>query len=168
MKDYMAIYDRISKEMEAAGISIGNVESIKINSRAKSFWGRCTYSRKTDSYTIEISNVLITDDVDDTALINTLAHEMLHTAKDCMNHGKIWKGYAATMNRLYGYDIKRVTAADEKGVKLERRETYHYIITCTNCGSRWRYMRNCNIVKCCQNNMAKCSCGSNRFIVEHF
>lgn len=167
MKDYMAMYDRISEEMDKAGICIGYVEAITINRRAKSRWGQCKYNRLNDSYTIDIASALVDDSVDDMALANTLAHEMLHTAKDCMNHGKIWKGYAATMNRLYGYHIQTTTSASEKGVKLERRETYHYVVTCAKCGTKWRYMRNCKVVQSCRNNMATCSCGGDRFFVEH-
>ena len=108
MKDYWAMYYKIYDEMYNAGIEIGDIEEIKINSRAKSRWGRCSYNRLTDSYTIEISDRLVADNVDDMALANTLAHEMLHTVKGCMNHGAEWKAYADVMNTEYGK--KKMTA----------------------------------------------------------
>lgn len=170
MKDYWAMYHEIANQMYECGIEIGDIEEIKINSRAKSRWGRCSYNRLRDSYTIEISDRLVADNVDDMALANTLAHEMLHTAKGCMNHGVEWKRLADIMNAEYGYNIQRTTSAKEKGIEetesTRKEETYHYIIHCENCGTNWKYMRYCRIVRSCEKNMAKCSCGGKNFYVE--
>ena len=119
---------------------------------------------------IEISDRLVADNVDDMALANTLAHEMLHTVYGCMNHGKEWKRLADIMNSEYGYNIQRATSAEEKGIAREestrKEETYHYIIHCEKCNATWRYMRYCSIVKAAEKNKAKCGCGGKEFYVE--
>ena len=170
MKDYWEMYHEIANQMYEHDIEIGDIENIKINTRAKSRWGKCSYNRLTDTYTIEISDMLVADNVSDMALANTLAHEMLHTVKGCMNHGKEWKRLADIMNAEYGYNIQRATSASEKGIKeaesTRKEETYHYIIHCENCNATWRYMRYCSIVKACEKNKAKCGCGGKEFFVE--
>lgn len=170
MRNYWTMYHKIANQMYKCGIEIGDIEEIKINSRAKSRWGKCSYNRLTDTYSIEISDRLVANNVDDMALANTLAHEMLHTVYGCMNHGKEWKRLADIMNSEYGYNIQRATSAEEKGIAREentrKEETYHYIIHCEKCNATWRYMRYCSIVKACEKNKAKCGCGGKEFYVE--
>lgn len=168
MKHIWSAFWKLYDEMKNVGIVIGDIDDITINNKAKSRWGRCTYHRNSDCYTIEISSLLLNDEVNDIALYNTLAHEMLHTAENCMNHGKIWKTYANIMNETYGYNIKTTESADEKGIVVERKPiTYKYAIHCTGCGSIFHYQRESKVVKCCRSGKAHCSCGCSKFVVEN-
>lgn len=67
---------------------------------------------------------------------------MLHTCKDGMSHTGEWKRLADKVNRYYGYNIKRCTSAEEKGIKVEKKENnYKYVFKCTGCGQTIGRMR---------------------------
>lgn len=147
MKNVKELVERAIEECEAVGIPIGCIVSVKVNSRAKSRWGRC---KKISyySYEIEISSRLLGDDVSDKATMNTVVHEVLHTCADCMNHGALWKKYANIMNRNYGYNIKRCTSCDEKGIeRTPSQEEYRFVIKCEKCGHKYYYKREGKVVK---------------------
>lgn len=120
MKD---VYEYALKAMEmldAIGIKYGNVTSVTVNYRARR-WGLCTIHRDSgraeDYYTIEINHNLVEADDDGTGLMNTMLHELLHTAapwKD--HHGGMWKVYAEQVQSAYGYNIKRTSSEDDKGI----------------------------------------------------
>lgn len=85
-------------------------------SKSRSAYGKCHHSRRNEFqrkhgvntgyiYRIEISRYTLGSS--QKSVINTLLHELLHTCKDCMNHGPLWKSYASKVNLHYGYDIKR-------------------------------------------------------------
>ena len=81
----------VIQEAVAAGIPIQAIEpEVVINTRAKSFWGRCTavISRSAAStvYRIEVTTRLI--GTDESSIKNTLMHEVIHTCKGCMSCGR--------------------------------------------------------------------------------
>ena len=55
---------------EESNIQIGKIYDIKINTRAKKRWGLCSYF--SDGFIIEISSLLLQDNVSENALIDTL------------------------------------------------------------------------------------------------
>ncbi len=87
-------------------------EEVIINPRPKKRFGCCRKQR--DRFLIEVSEFIL--DCSDDKIIGVLAHEVLHTCAGCSNHGKIWKAYAAAMNRVYGYNIKRTSTFEEMGL----------------------------------------------------
>ena len=121
----------IIAEAKTLNIPIGNIDpNVKINTRAIKRLGQC--SKRGDRYFIQISSFIIAED--QKALKETLAHEVLHTAPDCMNHGNIWKRYANMMKRKYGYEIgrtKNVVAC--YGITKPVPEI-DYTIKCQGCG----------------------------------
>lgn len=176
----------VIQEAVAAGIQIQTIEpEVVINTRAKSFWGRCTavISRSAAStvYRIEVTTRLI--GTDESSIKNTLMHEVIHTCKGCMNHSALWKRYASIVNEKYGYNVKRVTSSEEKGIDglesstgasdiaggtgdgsfgrnaISRRRTMpvKYIATCTSCGRSQGYKRAGKVVTRPQN--YRCRCG---------
>lgn len=80
--------------------------------------------------------MLLADEVDDRATLNTIMHELLHTVLSCLNHNGKWKVYAELVNRrLPKYNIKRVAKESETGIIVERKTpVYRYILRCTKCG----------------------------------
>ena len=133
--DFDRLFAAVKQQAAAAGIPFAkNIDPhILINTRAKSRFGLC---RKTpDGFVIELSAILL--DAPELSCRQTLAHELIHTCRGCGDHGAQFKKYAAVMNRLYGYDIKRVHTADEMGVSIERREkAVNYIVQCQKCGAQ--------------------------------
>lgn len=138
MRDLNIVARECMSELDRIGIEYGNVKKFEVNTRAKSRWGRC---RKTGGYYIIEVNVDLLDERNDlNGLKETILHELLHSCKDCMNHGKEWKRLAAKVNHTYGYNITRCSNAEEKGVSFHRTTTrktpmeYKYAIKCNKCG----------------------------------
>ncbi|MBP3261399.1 hypothetical protein [Pseudobutyrivibrio sp.] len=54
-----------------------------------------------------------------------------------MRHTGKWKYYAEVINQVYGYNIKRITQEEEKGIEnYESQEmNIKYIFTCVKCGA---------------------------------
>lgn len=140
LKNQLEVCKQMAKE---SNIEIGKIYEIKINTRAKKRWGLCSCFK--DGFIIEISSTLLQDDVSESALMDTLMHEVLHTVKGCMNHGKKWKECAKIINLKYGLNIKTTTSAAEKNIS--DTEEYNYIIACPKCGHQWKYIRMSRCVK---------------------
>lgn len=68
----------------------------------------------------------------------TLLHEMIHTCKDCYNHGKLWKLYAEKINTLGGYNISRLTKSN---ILKCKQSTYKYALYCPYCGQTYYFRR---------------------------
>lgn len=152
---------------EELNIPIGCVPSIKENARFTSSWGRC---RRLTAHTfeIEIKSRLLEDDVPHEVLMNTMLHELLHTCKNCMNHGEVFKRYASRLNAI-GYDIQTmVTEAELKAVPSEPKR-YKYKVTCEGCGEVWNYKSRGAVVRSLQRDAHSCTCqcGSHNFKLEY-
>ena len=134
--------------LDDLSIPYGKILEVTPNTRAGSRWGQC---RKTPAgYSININADLLREANDERGLMNTLLHELLHTCPGCMNHGKIWKGYAEQVRLAYGYDVKRCSSAEEKGVTektVGRKEDYKYFCRCEKCGYVFKYKRMCKTVE---------------------
>ena len=105
--------------------------NLEINTRAKKRWGQCKNNKLTGQYDIQLNYLLLADDKKDEA-IQTLLHEILHTCKNCMNHGNTWKTYANIINNKYNYDISRTNSAESLGIVKEKSK---YLLKCTGCGA---------------------------------
>ena len=137
MKDLNKLKTECIQEINQLGIKIGNISSWRINCRAKTRWGLCKLNHD-GSYSIEISSQLLEDDrISTTACKETIIHELLHTCDGCMRHTGKWKYYADIMNQVYGYNIKRITQGQEKGIENYKGHemAIKYVFTCNNCGA---------------------------------
>lgn len=143
MKNLNKLYHDCLWDIHSLGINTGKINSVTINTRAKKRWG-LTKMNPDGSFDININASLLRDDLDDMAAKNTIAHEILHTVKGCFDHKALWQSYADKINRAYGYNIKRCTAASEKGLEPVghiRNESYKYVLTCVNCGGKSYFKR---------------------------
>ena len=61
---------------------------------------------------------------------NTIFHEILHSCKECMNHGKKWKYYAQKVNQKYGTNIARTAEYEEYPYKKPKINYELYCPTC--------------------------------------
>lgn len=141
------------KQVENAGIKPGKINpNVVINTTASSFYGLCT-KRKNGiyDYTIELNkNLLLGEEI---YTMNTLVHEILHSVEGCMNHGPKWKRVVGIVNKKYGYNIKRCSTSEEKGMQdIESK----YVIQCEKCNSKYHRDRVSNLVKYPE----RYSCGS--------
>lgn len=115
---------------------------VTINRRALRRLGQCKRSRYGE-YEIELSDALLRGSC--MACCETLAHEVLHTCPNCMNHQALWRAYAEQMNHTYGYQICRLGDSECLGVK--EQDAMRYLVRCTVCGNQVGRMRRSQIVK---------------------
>ena len=141
---------------EATNINIpvsNNIDpNVIINTRAKGRFGQC--KRHNGQYSIEISQHLT--QAEEKHIKETLAHEVLHTCPNCMNHGLTWKAYAIKMNMYYGYEISRTNSCDNMGIVNPRIENARYIIVCKNCGKKLYRQRESKTIKNIERYYCKC------------
>lgn len=119
--------------VKSEGIQTGKIiPNVKLNSKAKARWGKCKQLPSTKLYLIEINPELFQNE---DALLETLIHEVLHTVKDSMNHGSIWKKNANKINVKYKMNIKTTNSAADKGITIEK--IHKYIVECEVCKTQW-------------------------------
>ena len=116
---------------------------VKVNTRSKKRWGRCAYKNEFDAYEIQVNVDLLDERNSLNGLRSTILHELIHTCKDCMNHGVVWKQYASIVNANTAYKVKRTTSTDDKGIVYHRVNEHKpkYIISCPACGHEWYFER---------------------------
>ena len=124
---------------------------VVLNSRATGRFGCCI--RKNGGFTIELSSRML--GAEEKAVMQTLAHEVLHTCYGCSNHGARWKGYAARMNAAYGYEIARTDSCEKLGVPDTKK--VRYLLVCTKCGAQIRRSRRSPLVD--HPERYRCRCG---------
>lgn len=148
MRDLMTYVKVCTEQLDKVGVPYSkNILEWKINTRAKSRWGQC--KKTIDGYIIEVSVDLLNEENDVEGLKNTIIHELIHTCDGCNNHGTLWKMYAAMVNSAYGYNIKRSSTCEEKGVNYEVRKKSNakYVLECSECHQQFYYQRTCFAVK---------------------
>ena len=134
MRNLDMIAKECMAELDAIGIKYGKVVKFEINTRAKKRWGQC--KKVPGGYSINISASLLKESTPIDSLKNTVIHELLHTCKNAYNHKAEWKRLAAKVNSHYGYNIKRISSTEEKGVEKEEvqpRKIKHKFV-CKGCG----------------------------------
>ena len=124
---------RVTAQARAVSIPVSEHirPQVRLNRRAKTRFGCCV--RQGGTYTIELSARLAREGSED-AILQVLAHEVLHTCYGCSNHGARWKGYAQRMNAAYGYHISRTDKFEDLGLEDDR--PVRYWVVCTKCGRR--------------------------------
>lgn len=131
--DINSLLARVIAQARAVKIPVPTAISpeVALNSRATGRFGCCI--RKNNAFTIELSSRML--GAAEQAVMQTLAHEVLHTCYGCSNHGARWKSYAARMNAAYGYDIARTDTCEKLGVPDTKK--VRYVLTCTQCGAQF-------------------------------
>ncbi len=135
MKDLVKLTKECQAELESLGIKCGKIRKLIVNTRAKKQWGSC--KKVSDGvFDISISQRLLCEGANDKAVKSTICHELLHTVEGCMGHKGKWALLANTVNLRLGYDIKRVTSNEEKGIKAETAPVqFKYLLVCKSCGA---------------------------------
>lgn len=151
--DYNKLLQEVITEARKANIPVSNNINpiISINTRAKCRLGLC--KRNGDSFDIEISAFL--EQAGENAIKQILAHEILHTCPNCMNHGRTWKYYAMKMNMDYGYDIERTDSCANLGIVSPKER--NYVIQCQKCGREEIRERASKVTK--NIDKYRCKCG---------
>lgn len=120
---------------------------ILINTRAKHRLGQCTIKNDLGNTKaiIQISSLLLDDNVPDNYVLETLVHEVLHAVHGCHGHTGDWRRFANLINKEYNYLNITARATMEEleanGVPTEqftRQKDYKYAVMCEGCGQTIR------------------------------
>ena len=137
-----------------------NVYTIKINNRMYRVLGRCSKLNNVEKrYTIELSSKFVTN-ASDQSVRNTIMHEVIHSAPNCMNHGKTWQSICnLVMHKHKEFNLSRIAHYDEYSKALAKTAPYEVI--CANCLTSSKFMRKTKTIDYCLRGRAKCGkCGS--------
>lgn len=150
MEKYAAeLTKKVEQELKKIDIPVsGEIDKVVINNRAKKRLGTCRKEKIADGkikFVIELSSVIM--DCTEKEICGVIAHELIHTCEGCFNHGKKWKEYAKRANDEYGYNIHRITELENSDIKCEFSAKNIYIIKCKNCGTVYKRIRMCPLVK---------------------
>lgn len=125
---------------------------VQLNHRARTRFGCCI--RRDGACTIELS-ALLAQRGSAQAVLQVLAHEVLHTCRGCSNHGARWKSYAQRMNAAYGYRIRRTDDYGSLGIEDDR--PVRYWVVCQQCARRIPRMKRSPLVS--HPERYRCTCG---------
>lgn len=153
MQDLNALAQECMAELDAIHIPYSKNVVFEVNSRAKRRWGLCSHLSG-GLHRIQIAKCLLEDGVPLDGAKNTVIHELLHTCPGTNGHKGLWKEYAEQVNRAYGYNIKRVSSSEEKGLDPVSDDDAMYVLKCTRCEATWRYFKLTNSVR----NYKRCHC----------
>lgn len=111
-------------------------------SKAQRKWGSCKLSKKPGDYRfyISISENCFKEPDYLNFIKNTMAHELIHTAEGCFNHGKRFKAYGKTAEKL-GY---KITTSSESSIVKSEDEKFNeakHVLKCTQCGQMYYRLR---------------------------
>ena len=146
-----------------SGLDIPFSESICFSiSTTRNTYGDCTHIHD-DVYDIRISSkVLATRD--ETVILQTIIHEILHTSAWGDGHKGNWKKYADKVSKNTKYKISRCVSKEESEI-VDKNEDWLFKIVCDKCKHEWKLCRATKTVRACVKGRAKCSCGSKKFTV---
>lgn len=159
MKDLRKLYIEVLEDVMNSGIEVGNITDVTVSYRAKRRFGQCCYRRADGTYTINISSFILADGTETQAVKNTIAHEIIHTVKGCMNHGPEWKKQAAILMKYHTeYKITRTSSIEEYGIEAAQKteDEYRYLYKCTSCGRLVGRNRESNFTR----NVSRYRCGA--------
>ena len=96
---------------------------------------------------INISAFILSDDTKEDAVMETIIHEILHTCKGCMNHGREWKRLANIVYKKTGYKITTTSPREKFGLSEEDEDVAKYVFVCEKCGQVIRRNRMSKFVR---------------------
>ena len=100
--------------------------------------GRC--KRLSDGvYEIQVTEKYLRNQ-DSKEIHNTIMHEVIHSAKGCMNHGPNWVALAKKVNDNYEFTPIQRLSYDPTALQLVK-ESAKYFLFCSNCGKEWHWQR---------------------------
>ena len=164
---YKKLIISAERKLDELKIPYARVKRWEINTRAKRRFGQCCKSA--GEFTINLSVYLF--QAKDEEIEEVILHELLHTCRGCMNHGRRWKKYADKIYQAYGIQIKVTGNDGDYGQEYEKQmqREYHYLFRCTSCGKSFGYFRMCPSVRellSAEGTEAKyirCKCGGRKF-----
>ena len=153
MRDLKAVYEKCKGVLDDIGIRYDYDTPISVNNRLTRAMGKTKAipngydwnRRAVYRHEITINPAMLSDDVPEDELENTVLHELLHTVPGCMNHGSKWQHLARKVNNMYGYHITTTGYVPAVAERWEAKNQTKYICACEKCGAEWGYKRWCKV-----------------------
>jgi len=146
MHDLNHLLAECKQELDALKIPYGIISEICVNTTAKKRYGQCRLLPD-KTFSIQISELLLADSISKQAVKHTIIHELLHSVPGCMNHKAKWVKMATKVNKAYGYQIRRISSLEERGISSEEillpSAKPKYQLQCVNCSHTFNYYRWC-------------------------
>lgn len=166
--DINKLIKEVKKDMDSVHVPYNDEIPIFINSKYSRALGKCYYGNingKKKSIKIGISEEII-NHADINIIKNTICHELIHSADDCVyaGHTGKWKYYASIMNRYKNYKISRTTTLPN-----DMQRQYKYVVECQDCKTKSYFQRKSPLIKKIQLGQAsiRCKrCGGTHFEVR--
>lgn len=79
---------------------------------------------------------------------STLCHELGHFVAPKEKHSTLWKARANKIGKRWGCEASRLTYNETfVAATAQARSNYKYRVYCPNCGTEWKYKKNCQTVQ---------------------
>ena len=139
MYDFNKVVQNCLLKCDETNIKYGIIKGFTLFNEGRDYLGICK-TVNCDEYTIEISSMLLDEQIPIEILESVILHEILHTCIGCFNHGKTWRQEAQKINSKYGYNISRRGNIQIKDLNLMGGR-YKYVVRCKSCGKLYGYQR---------------------------
>ncbi len=142
--DEMDIFNEIQEDVRLLA-ALGHEYMLKyiykvvINKRKGTKRMGCCTRLSQGVYEIQVTEKYLRN-CDSKEIHNTIMHEVIHSAKGCLNHGPNWVALAQKVNAKYEFTpIQRL--GNDPAVLQIAKEYAKYFLFCPNCGRSWGWMR---------------------------
>ena len=137
-----SIFENVKYDLEDIGIPVSeNIDPYIRISRAKRRWGSCKkINGGRYKFCISISDICFNEPEYIDFIKNTMAHEIIHTAKGCFDHGRLFKTYGK-MAEKKGYIVN---ISDKSSVVKSEEELFdeaRHVLKCSKCGKLYFRLR---------------------------
>lgn len=134
MKNLQDTFIECIAEMRSVHIPVQDNRIVKVEAVRLDCMGKCEYEHKDEGYffAIRIRKELLDGTVEVMELKEVIVHELIHTCKGCLSHGKTWRRYAGIMNDEYGYSL--LEEKDDDAIFHKELPVIHKV-ACPVCGA---------------------------------
>lgn len=141
------MFKRAQRVALDAGVPISDrIDPVIKFAKATSWLGMCLHcSIGIYKHYIRISEYHLNDDEQD--VFGTLLHELIHTVKDCNNHGPNFKYWARVLTEVTGIKIGRTgnSKACSEVRRIKTARSNGHLVKCEDCGCQWYRTRHSNL-----------------------
>lgn len=99
------LFLEVIEDVKSVGFPVVNVlQMVVIDNGVKDSFGTCHKYLSPEYYEIHLSDFMLKASVSE--IKNVLAHEILHTSDNTMEHNETWCHFKDLMNKNLGYNIR--------------------------------------------------------------
>lgn len=142
--DEMDIFNEIQEDVNLLA-ALGHdymkkyIYKVVINKRKGTKRLGCCKRLSQGVYEIQITEKYLRN-LDSKEIHNTIMHEVIHSARSCMNHGPDWVFLANKVNANYEFTPIQRLSNDPTALQLVK-ESAKYFLFCPNCGKEYHWQR---------------------------